>query len=126
MQLGDVFTMLFSIRIKSELLSTSKQFCYGCSVHHLSQLNHSCIQMSPAEKLSNYFTITLQQILVEDVIRDWNMRVITLNVSDPDLEINRRKLYSHDWKSDEKWMNKLFKMVNTMLLLENRFLNSSV
>lgn len=123
--LEDQFNFLYAKAVLNKIQEAAQTCCYGCKVGHLSQTQHSCIMLFPCQKLERYFEMIVQGINDMDILCVWNKFVETMDIETSQLDIYRRKIFCNQWRNSELktdlWSNKLFKSVERMIKLEDRF-----
>ena len=80
--------MIFAMEIVNLLSDIVHEQCYGCSVHHPSQVHHSCIMETPLAHLWMYFDLAVEKIIKEIVVEKWVKEIITL----PEMESWREEV----------------------------------
>lgn len=79
----------------------------------------------PCQKLERYFEMIVQGINDMDILCVWNKFVETMDIETCQLDTYRRKIFCNQWRNSEiktdLWSNKLFKSVERMIKLEDRF-----
>lgn len=74
--------MIFAVEIVDLLSEIVYEQCYGCSVDHPSQVQHSCIMETPLTHMWMYFDLAVEKVNKEIVKEKWLREIITLNISD--------------------------------------------
>lgn len=126
--LEDHFTILYAEAVRDKTHEIARRVCFGCLTDHLSQTQHSCITLTPDQKLKCYFVQALQDIDEQEIIRRWNDCVSRVDLkSQQTLENYSHKYHSHHWRETmlktDRWRKKLFQTVRRMIHLEKRFYN---
>lgn len=123
--LNDQFDLLYAEAVMDKIHKVARTVCYGCKVAHLSQTQHSCIMLSPCQKLERYFETIMYSLNDSEILCAWNKCVQTMDIESCKLEGYRRKLFCDHWRNDklttDMWKNKLFRTVWKMIKLEDRF-----
>lgn len=74
--------MIFAMTIVDLLSEIVTEECYGCSVDHQSQLQHSCIMETPSTHLWVYFDLAVEKVNKEIVMEKWLKEIAAWDIPD--------------------------------------------
>lgn len=69
-QMIQSYNMIFAMTIVDLLSEIVTEECYGCSVDHPSQVQHSCIMETPRTHLWVYFDLAVEKVNKEIVMEN--------------------------------------------------------
>jgi hypothetical protein len=64
-----IYHMVFTKKMRDELVTLAKKNCYGCEVNHPSQTQHTCLMWTELEHLSVYLEEALETVDREEVLK---------------------------------------------------------
>lgn len=122
-QMLQKYNMILAIQVVELHKDIVFEQCYGCSVDHPSQTQHSCIMETPITHLEMYFEMTLEKVDRVSVINKWQKEIALLELPFEsvktffDLMISpelREKHFTDSWKEE------LYKLCEKIVKLETR------
>ena len=121
--LMEQLTLFYAHALKNLLFKVSRKLCYGCQEQHLSQTRHSCIMLTPQQKLSRYFYQTLHDLDESAVINRWEAAIDETDC--PACLSQVKNVHNSIWRETQlktdRWVEKLFQTVYRMIRLERKF-----
>lgn len=115
------YNMIFATEIVDLLSDIVYEQCYGCSVDHPSQVQHSCIMETPLSHLWMYFDLAVEKVNKEIVVEKWVKEIAALNVSDS-VKVNGEasKWIERHMPDTESWKEDVTKMCEKMVKFKAR------
>ena len=99
-----------------------KENCYGCQVHHPSQVQHSCLMMSEAEHLDLYFDKAFDKIQFDDVVTilQKHIEIMDISIDHKNSVLSQLENWCNENKPEAKH---LWYTTERLFSLRNRFEN---
>lgn len=92
------YNLIFALELLDVLSPIFIEQCYGCSVDHPSQVQHSCIMESKLSHLWMYFDLAMDKVNLGTVFEEWQKEIFFLNVSVESMKMLKELIKSDDWK----------------------------
>lgn len=97
-QMLQSYNLIFALELLDVLSPIVIEQCYGCSVDHPSQVQHSCIMESKLSHLWMYFDLAMDKVNLGTVFEKWQKEILFLNVSVESMKMLKELIESDDWK----------------------------
>lgn len=97
-QMLQKYKMILAIEVVELLKDIVYEQCYGCSVDHPSQTQHSCIMETPITHLEMYFEMTLEKVDRVSVIDKWRKEIALLDLPFKSVKVFNELLISQELK----------------------------
>lgn len=115
-----MYMLGFSRKVLEKIKELTQQHCYGCEVDHPSQTQHSCLMLSEMEHFFLYRKDAFKSVLQNDIMYVWE-ESICLSKLELSFDVRfsfLRLILDKEIVIEEE---KIFKMVERMIKLEDRF-----
>lgn len=122
-QMLQKYNMILAIEVVELLKDTVYEQCYGCSVDHPSQTQHSCIMETSLTHLEMYFEMTLEKVDRVSVIDKWRKEIALLDLPFESVKVFNELLISQELKEKhltDSWKEELYKLCEKIMKLETR------
>lgn len=96
-QMLQSYNLIFALELLDVLSPVVIEQCYGCSVDHPSQVQHSCFMESKLSHLWMYFDLAMVKVNFGTVFEKWQKEILFLNVSVESMKM-KELIESDDWK----------------------------
>ena len=67
-----IYNIVFTKKLREEIVTLAAKHCYGCKVNHPSQAQHTCLMWTESEHLDVYLEEVLVTVDREEVRKKWD------------------------------------------------------
>lgn len=118
--LESFFNYIYAREIASKMHCMFRIKCFGCQNACLSQLKHDCLVLTKKQQLEMYLDDILCMIEKENVLREWETAISTLDILPDEKQCFERKVYSECYHKSETWKFKILQMTINVVVLDRR------
>lgn len=99
--------------------------CYGCSVDHPSQVQHSCIMETPRTHLWMYFDLPVEKVNNEIVMEKWLKEIAAWDIPDS-INVDKDAMIFSKWierriPDTESWREEITNICDNMMKIKSRY-----